>query len=229
MRKTRKLLAALATAGCSALATVALAQSGQYTALSNSNIRAQPTTQSGIIGGLRAGEQITVTGDAAGGSWYQVELPDGSTGYIFGRLLQPPPEAEDMTTPEVAETTDDGRSPAVDDAFVYFITPYDGEIIPGGQIRIRMGLNNMGVAPAGVDRRFTGHHHLLVNVDELPPMNQPIPADDNHVHFGRGQTEHLMQLPPGEHTLQLLLGDHDHMPHDPPVVSKPITIIVPES
>lgn len=226
MFKPRRLLLSLAL---SALTTAALAQSDQYTALSNSNIRAEPTTQSTVIGGLRAGEQITVTGDAAGGSWYRVELADGRTGYIFGRLLQPPPEAEDMAEPEVAEPTAAGQSPAPDDAFVYFISPFDGEIIPGGQVRIRMGLSNMGVAPAGVDRRLTGHHHLLINVAELPPLNQPIPADDNHVHFGRGQTEHLMQLPPGEHTLQLLLGDHDHVPHDPPVFSKPITIIVPES
>lgn len=225
----RKLSMLLTAMSLTALATAAWAQSGQYTALSNSNIRAQPTTQSAVIGGLQAGETITVVADAASGRWYQVELPGGSTGYIFGRLLQPPPEAHDMTTPEIAEPTEDGRSPALNDAFVYFITPYDGDIIPGGQVWIRMGLRNMGISPAGVDRRFTGHHHLLVNAEQLPPLNEAIPADDNHIHFGRGQTEHLMQLPPGEHTLQLLVGDHNHVPHNPPVMSKAITIIVPES
>ena len=177
-----KLFKLLAAAGFTAVTTLAWAQGSEYTALSNSNIRAQPSTQAAIVGGLQAGETITVVGEAAGGSWYQVELSTGGTGYIFGRLLQPPPEAHDMTTPETAEPTEDGRSPALDDSFVYFITPFDGDIIPGGQVWIRMGLRNMGVAPAGVDRRFTGHHHLLINVEQLPSMDEPIPADDNHIH-----------------------------------------------
>ncbi|MDX1607199.1 MAG: DUF4399 domain-containing protein, partial [Candidatus Competibacterales bacterium] len=84
------------------------------------------------------------------------------------------------------------------------------------------------VAPAGVAKQFTGHHHLLVDT-ETPALDQPIPSDDNHIHFGRGQTEYLLQLPPGTHTLQLLLGDHDHVPHDPPVMSERITVQVPES
>ncbi|MCB1804152.1 MAG: DUF4399 domain-containing protein, partial [Candidatus Competibacteraceae bacterium] len=110
----------------------------------------------------------------------------------------------------------------------YIASPYDGEIIPGGQVWVRFGLRNMGVAPAGVSKQFTGHHHLLVDTG-LPPLSEPIPSDDNHIHFGRGQTEYLLQLAPGSHTLQLLLGDHDHIPHEPPVTSKQITVIVPES
>lgn len=204
------------------------AQSDMYMALANSNIRAQPTTRSAVIGGVRLGERIRVTGEAAGGSWYEVKLLDGRTGYIYGRLLQPPTEAVNQETPAEVERTAKGRSPSPEDAFLYFITPYDGEIIPGGQVWVRMGLRNMGVAPSGVNRQFTGHHHLMIDT-ELPPLDQKIPLDDNHVHFGRGQTEYLLQLPPGKHTLQLLLGDYDHMPHDPPVISKKITVIVPES
>jgi hypothetical protein len=83
----------------------------------------------------------------------------------------------------------------------------------------------MGVAPAGVDKPNSGHHHLLIDTD-LPPLDQPIPNDKNHLHFGLGQTEAYIDLPPGKHTLQLLMGDGDHIPHDPPVMSKKITIVV---
>jgi hypothetical protein len=83
----------------------------------------------------------------------------------------------------------------------------------------------MGVAPAGVDIAGTGHHHLIIDAP-LPPAGQPIPADDRHRHFGKGQTETELSLPPGEHTLQLLLGDHTHMPHDPPVSSQRIRVRV---
>ena len=90
---------------------------------------------------------------------------------------------------------------------------------------IRFGLVNMGVAPAGIDRPNTGHHHLLVDT-KLPPLDQPIPNDFNHLHFGAGQTEAAVTLSPGRHTLQLLLGDANHVPHDPPVMSQPITVTV---
>jgi hypothetical protein len=83
----------------------------------------------------------------------------------------------------------------------------------------------MGVAPAGVDKANTGHHHLLIDTD-VPPLEAPIPSDANHKHFGGGQTEVTLELPPGRHTLQLLLGDKMHIPHDPPVLSRKITIIV---
>ena len=84
---------------------------------------------------------------------------------------------------------------------------------------------NFGVAPAGVRKDNTGHHHLLVDAD-LPPMDEPIPNDKNHIHFGKGQTETFLELPPGKHTLQLLMGDSEHIPHDPPIMSKKITITV---
>ena len=83
----------------------------------------------------------------------------------------------------------------------------------------------MGVAPAGVDVANTGHHHLLIDVD-LPPFDEPIPSDEHHLHFGKGQTETVIELPPGKHTLQLIMGDKDHIPLDPPLYSKKITITV---
>jgi hypothetical protein len=197
-----------------------------YTALNNSNIRAQPTTQARILGLLRLGEKIKVTD--AEGEWYQIELEDGRQAYIYAKLLQAPPEVTNREIVSEASQTDGGRSPAPDNAFLYIASPYDGEIIPGGQVWVRFGLRNMGVAPAGVNKQFTGHHHLLVNVDAVS-MDDPIPSDDNHIHFGRGQTEYLLQLTPGTYTLQLVLGDAAHIPHDPPVVSKKITVLVPDS
>jgi hypothetical protein len=116
------------------------------------------------------------------------------------------------------------RKPAPQDAKVYFIYPKDGDFIPPKTV-MRFGLVNMGVAPAGIDRPDTGHHHLLIDT-KLPPFDQPIPNDFNHLHFGAGQTEAEVTLPLGRHTLQLLLGDDNHVPHDPPVYSAPITVIV---
>jgi hypothetical protein len=83
----------------------------------------------------------------------------------------------------------------------------------------------MGVAPKGVAFENTGHHHLLIDT-ELPPAGQPIPSDRNHLHYGAGETETMIELPPGKHTLQLLMGDENHVPHTPPVLSKKITITV---
>ncbi|MEZ5930706.1 MAG: DUF4399 domain-containing protein [Alphaproteobacteria bacterium] len=121
-----------------------------------------------------------------------------------------------------------GDTPAPKDAYLYIGWPNDGEILNTGNgkpFRVWFGLRNMGVAPAEVDVPNTGHHHLLIDTD-LPPLDEPIPADDNHVHFGRGQTQTQIVLPPGQHTLQLIMGDYAHMPHNPPVVSKKITITV---
>jgi hypothetical protein len=114
---------------------------------------------------------------------------------------------------------------ASSDAAVYIISPSDGASV-GQQFTVRFGLKGMGVAPAGVAKEHTGHHHLLVDVKELPPAGQPIPKDDNHLHFGGGQTETTLKLKPGTHTLQLELGDENHVPFDPPLVSKRITIQV---
>ncbi|TCZ63255.1 DUF4399 domain-containing protein [Roseicella aquatilis] len=116
------------------------------------------------------------------------------------------------------------RRPMPENARVYILWPADGQTIRGG-FWVRMGLTEGGIAPAGVAKALTGHHHLLVNA-ELPPMDQPIPNDRNHLHFGLGQTEARLELPPGRHTLQLLLGDEEHVPHDPPLMSKRITITV---
>jgi hypothetical protein len=116
--------------------------------------------------------------------------------------------------------------PMSDNAKVYIIWPADGQVIPGGKFWVRMGLSNAGVAPAGIVKPNTGHHHLLVDTD-LPPLDQEIPNDKHHLHYGLGQTEARLELPPGRHTLQLLFADDSHVPHNPPLYSKKITIIVP--
>lgn len=110
-------------------------------------------------------------------------------------------------------------------AELYIIAPQDGETVKG-PVTVRFGLRGMGVAPAGINMVGTGHHHLLVDVEALPAMDKPLPKDDQHQHFGAGQTETTLNLAPGKHTLQLVLGDQLHIPHDPPVVSKKITITV---
>jgi hypothetical protein len=115
--------------------------------------------------------------------------------------------------------------PAPDGAKVYFISPTDGETL-SSPVTVRFGLSGMGVAPAGTDKENTGHHHLLIDVDELPALDRPVPKDEKHMHFGGGQTEASIELTPGKHTLQLLLGDMNHMPHDPAVVSEKITVEV---
>ncbi|MCG8324234.1 MAG: DUF4399 domain-containing protein [Thiotrichales bacterium] len=112
------------------------------------------------------------------------------------------------------------------DARVYFISPRDGQTV-STTFNVQFGLSGMGVAPAGVDRENTGHHHMLINTDIATiDMTKPLPATDQVKHFGGGQTETELTLPPGEHTLQLLLGNYLHIPHDKPVVSKKITVIV---
>lgn len=129
--------------------------------------------------------------------------------------------------PNQQATTDPGfkRTPAPADAYVYIGWPNDNETVRTTHIRIWFGTRNFGVAPAGTTKTNTGHHHLLIDT-ALPPMDQPIPNDKNHLHFGLGQTETTIDLPPGTHTLQLLMGDAEHVPHDPPVMSKKITIHV---
>lgn len=114
--------------------------------------------------------------------------------------------------------------PMPDDARVYIIWPADGQTV-SGKFWVRMGLTNAGVAPAGVDKQYTGHHHLIIDAD-LPPLDRVVPNDKNHLHFGRGQTEVQLDLPPGRHTLQLLFADDAHLPHNPPLYSKKITVNV---
>lgn len=110
------------------------------------------------------------------------------------------------------------------DAQVYFIEPSDGATV-SNPVMVKFGLSGMGVAPAGVDKANTGHHHLIIDAD-LPALDQPVPSDNQHKHFGGGQTETSLTLAPGKHTLQLLLGDKGHMPHQPAVHSQKITITV---
>ncbi|MET1410774.1 DUF4399 domain-containing protein [Roseibium sp. HPY-6] len=125
-----------------------------------------------------------------------------------------------------------GDTPANPDAKVYFVNLEDGAKV-SGPVKVVFGLSGMGVAPAGVEKENTGHHHLLVN---RPPIGEGedgadefiynIPADENHIHYGGGQTEAMVELAPGTHTLQLVLGDLNHVPHDPPIYSDVITITV---
>lgn len=109
-------------------------------------------------------------------------------------------------------------------AVAYIIEPADGAVV-SSPVRVVFGLRGIGVSPAAIERADAGHHHLLVDTG-LPDLSRPIPADDNHRHFGGGQTETTLELAAGTHTLQLLLGDHLHVPHDPPIASERITIEV---
>lgn len=117
------------------------------------------------------------------------------------------------------------RTEASEQAQAYIISPQNGEVV-GKTFKVKFGLSGMGVAPAGVDVKNTGHHHLLVDKDELPAMDKPMGGDVTH--FGGGQTETTVTLEPGEHTLQIILGDKNHVPHNPAVVSEKITITVKE-
>lgn len=119
-----------------------------------------------------------------------------------------------------------GPTPAPKNAYLYIGYPNNNQTLPAGKpIKVWFGLRNMGVAPKDVRYPNTGHHHLLIDVD-LPPLDKEIPNDRNHLHFGAGETETTLELPPGKHTLQLLMGDEKHIPTNPPVYSKKITIYV---
>jgi Domain of unknown function (DUF4399) len=119
-----------------------------------------------------------------------------------------------------------GPTPAPKNAYLYIGYPNNNQTLPAGKpIKVWFGLRNMGVAPKDVRYPNTGHHHLLIDVD-LPPLDKEIPNDRNHLHFGAGETETTIDLPPGKHTLQLLMGDEKHVPTNPPIYSKKITIYV---
>ena len=119
-----------------------------------------------------------------------------------------------------------GETPAPEGAKVYFINLQDGDTVTS-PVLIQFGLSGMGIAPAGVEKENTGHHHLLINAKlEGEDLDYAVPADEQHVHFGKGQTETNIELPKGTHTLQLVLGDWSHVPHDKPVMSDRITITV---
>lgn len=116
------------------------------------------------------------------------------------------------------------RTPRPAGAVLYLISPADGATVKS-PVTVRFGLKGMGVAPAGVDVANTGHHHLVIDAP-TPPLDLPLPTDERHRHFGGGQTETSIELAPGTHTLELVLGDGKHVPHDPPLVSERITITV---
>ena len=118
----------------------------------------------------------------------------------------------------ISHSADPGKATA------YIVSPADGATVTS-PVTVVFGLADFGVAPAGMPRDGTGHHHLIIDAP-LPDLSKPIPADDNHRHFGGGQTEVTVDLAPGRHTLQLLLGDHAHVPHDPPIYSDVVTINV---
>jgi len=120
-----------------------------------------------------------------------------------------------------------GQKSAPPHAKLYIGWPNNGEVIAAGKpIRVWFGLRDMGVAPKDVISPNTGHHHLLINTDLPKDMSKEIPSDRNHLHFGGGETETTIELPPGKHTLQLLMGDDKHIPHNPPIYSRKITITV---
>jgi uncharacterized protein DUF4399 len=119
-----------------------------------------------------------------------------------------------------------GETPAPAEAKVYFTNLKDGDTVTS-PVTIRFGLSGMGIAPAGTEAPNTGHHHLIIDDKiEGEALNEAIPMDEKHLHFGKGQTEATVTLPKGQHTLQLVLGDWTHIPHKPPVMSERITVTV---
>ncbi|MFW5832986.1 MAG: DUF4399 domain-containing protein [Pseudomonadota bacterium] len=118
------------------------------------------------------------------------------------------------------------RTPAPEGARVYIVSPEIGATV-SNPVTVIFGLEGMGVAPAGVEQERTGHHHLIIDVEPSEvDMSAPLPADDQHLHFGGGQTQMTRELPSGTHRVWLLLGDHNHIPHDPPIMSEIVTITV---
>ena len=108
---------------------------------------------------------------------------------------------------------------------LFFISPKNGDKVTS-PVTVKFGVKGMEIVPAGVNKPMSGHHHLLININKLPNMSMPIPSNSNHLHFGKGQTETVLELPKGKHTLQLLLGNHLHVPHEIPMLSEKIEIIV---
>ena len=138
---------------------------------------------------------------------------------------QPAPEEPTVVEPAAAEAPAVmPRTASVEGASVFFISPADGDTV-SSPVSIEFGISGMSVVPAGDSTPNSGHHHLIINAD-LPDLGMPIPANANYLHFGDGSTATEIALEPGQHTLQMLLGDHLHIPHDPPLMSEPITITV---
>ena len=123
---------------------------------------------------------------------------------------------------------DNSISHAAANAKAYLIEPQDGATVPSSFL-VKFGLSGMDIAPAGVDQENSGHHHLLIDLDQTPNLTKALPANENIKHFGKGQTETILKLEPGEHTLQLIVGDYVHTPHDRPVISRKIKVTVSSS
>jgi hypothetical protein len=133
---------------------------------------------------------------------------------VAAACLSPPAAAQNPVTP------------APKGAKLYFVNLKNGAVVTSPFL-VQFGLSGMGVAPVGVDKENTGHHHLIIDAKLSPEeLKAPIAADAKHVHYGAGQTEAMVTLPPGQHTLQLVLGNWSHIPHDPPVMSEIVTITV---
>jgi Domain of unknown function (DUF4399) len=141
---------------------------------------------------------------------------------MHGSAAATEPLRANTSTPIVFGTYN--KVAAVSGTSLYFINLKNGDSVVS-PVNVQFGLKGMGVAPAGVEKAATGHHHLLVDVAELN-VNEGIPVSDQHRHFGAGQTETSIALKPGVHTLQLVLGDQNHIPHHPVVMSDRITITV---
>ena len=135
------------------------------------------------------------------------------------------PLAAQAQTPPAPSAPSAERTPSAPGAEVYILSPKDGAKV-SNPVVVQFGLKGMGIAPAGVKAENTGHHHLLIDTNAPTNMALPLPATENVKHFGKGQTETSLTLTPGKHTLQLLLADQNHVPHDPPLISKRITITV---
>ena len=156
-------------------------------------------------------------------------LAAASMAAACGQRSAEEPVAEPAAASNAAEPAETApaalpRTASPEGARVYFVSPADGDTVEN-PVRIEFGIEGMSVVPAGDMTEHSGHHHLIVDAD-LPDAGMPIPADENHIHFGDGSTATELTLAPGEHTLRLILGDHLHIPHDPPVTSEPITITV---
>jgi hypothetical protein len=130
-----------------------------------------------------------------------------------------------LTASGITALADSHRSPSAEGASISFANLAAGDEVPPGYIA-RFTIRGMGIAPAGSQVDNTGHFHLLIDLAELPPLDQPLPATEQIVHFGKGQTEAPLNLAAGQHRLQLLLADYAHVPHDPPVMSEVVTIVV---
>lgn len=177
--------------------------------------------------GLSLALGLTACGntDSTAGDTSEAAPSTASTAGTAGEPAAPAAAAGDDDT-AASSPMPTGRLPAPEGASVYFISPADGDTV-SGPVMVKFGLAGMRVAPAGMHKEGTGHHHLLVDVDEIP-TDRPLPSNEQFIHFGGGQTETELDLEPGEHTLQLVLGDWKHQPHDPVVSSERITITVTE-